>query len=206
MRYHCRFKRAGREFYGKVDEYADEAKELAKQGKVVVVDAVTGVPHAVRNEDVVDLPSDLAAGKWIPEGYWWGGGEDEDFVVLAQIAHQVAEARLPKDKRLRPGHMFAIGVADGHASYVVVSVKNGRAKVEWRGWCLDAWTDHHFGWGGTFPAKDVARYVRPGAKDPFGKAKTAEELSAILRKLALEFARKYGRDPLPLVDYAVPKP
>lgn len=199
----CRFKFAGQDYYGHVEEYHEEAKRWKAQGKIVVSDAITGQTFAIPKEDAVDIPFDWKNRKYFEDDQiMWGGSEHDDFLELVRLTHDLQEAKLRKSlggkKKLSPGHQFQIGVGDGYACYVVVSVHGKRAKVSWRGFCADHYYDHHFRGGGSFDAKDVARYVHFG--DPlFGKPETAKSLEAKLSRLAVDFQKRFGRDPLPII-------
>lgn len=93
---------------------------------------------------------------------------DQDYRAAREQAR-----RLPKGKVV-VGKIFAIGVADGQAWYLITRVgKNGKTcALEWRGWGgLDGYTDHHFGYrAGNVPVAQVAKYVRvhDGLDELFG--------------------------------------
>lgn len=75
---------------------------------------------------------------------------------------------------LHVGKIFSIGVADGHAYYEIVKILKTSVRIICRDdLCPDKWQDHHFGGGGTFSKRDVARYVgfEDGMRKIFGTKK-----------------------------------
>lgn len=195
FRYHCRYKLNGLWYYGIVEEHHDDAKKEAARGHTIVSDLVRPTIHSVKNSDVVDIPSGTFSGKWDETlGFSWGGGEAEDYCTLAWLAAEIKERGLPDDGKLHVGHQFAIGVGDGSAHYVVTAIKGKTCQVEWRGWCADRWTDHHFGWGGKFPMAEITRYVRPGHQNLFGKKVSLETLVERYEAMLKEFKGKYAGD------------
>jgi hypothetical protein len=158
MSYKVTFRAKGVVHYGIIRQYGPEAEKAKKRGLCLVEDAVFPRSYLVPRGDVVDVESDW--GRFDAKLQKSVGGD----VVEQYMAREYEKARalsasLPQDGRVRPGALFDIVVADGRASYVVVSVGARTCKVEWRGFQGDRYTDHHFGWGGSFPVRDVARYV-----------------------------------------------
>lgn len=144
--YEVRYTYDGETRYGVVDQYDDEAEEAIARGKWVVSDDI------LPQRTVLD-PNQCTAIDWDDQGKkeWEEASYNE--------AMKKAEA-LPDD-RLCVGHIFSIGVADGHATYLVTKLTKTRATVEWRGWHNgDRYIDHYFGWGRSCPIKDVWGYVR----------------------------------------------
>jgi len=192
FRYFCRYNLNGICHYGIVEEYHEDAKKEAARGHTLVSDLVRPTLYSVKNSDVVDIPGDKM-GKWDETiGYYWGGGEAEDYRTLAQLAAEIKERGLPDDGKLHVGHQFSVGVGDGSANYVITAIKGKTCQVEWRGWCPDRWTDHHFGWGGKFPVAEVTRYVRPGHQKLFGKKVSLETLKKRYDQMLKEFKEAYA--------------
>jgi hypothetical protein len=156
-RYHVKFiGKGGKTIYGIVDEFSPEAKKVATKGQVIVDDAITPERYIVAESQLIDLPMGDPGRLDMKTGRWTGGGEFHQFV---NDAAWEAEQLSKKVKSVAPGAMFSVGVADGSATYVVVSVTGKKCKVEWRGFCADRWVDHHFGYGGIFPVSEIARYM-----------------------------------------------
>lgn len=150
-RYQVKFKVGDETRYGVCYVHDKEYMKYAKVGKVLIEDAVLPKLWLVPEKDVIDVPLDLFEAVC-------ACGEYEKYVEdAAMVAQQVSDA-LPDG--VHAGSLFAIGVADGGAYYVVTKVKGKKCEVEWRGFGGgDRYTDHHFGWGGTFATSDVARYA-----------------------------------------------
>jgi len=147
--YRVKFEWNGETVYGLVDLYDRDSDEYAERGLVLVDHCVLRTRYALP-------PSKLTPMKCSFEP------DDEFDQYVEQQAKEAQELHksLPKDK-LCVGHMFSIGVGDGYASYVVTKVFKKNCDIEWRGFCVDRWTDHHFGWGGRFPIDEIMRYVGP---------------------------------------------
>jgi hypothetical protein len=145
MRYQVKFFHEGKTIYGVVDSYSDDAKKYAKEGKVLVSDAISPRSYVVLDSQLTDI-----------------GIEDREYNdhLLAEfIRAKAVSASNPDDGVLRVGDFFGVPVADGKAWYVVTKVNKTTCMVEWRGFCADRWTDHHFGWGGRFSVASVLRYT-----------------------------------------------
>ena len=160
---------------GIVEQYSEEAKRYAQQGKLVIADAILPKVYAVAdNSDVIDIP--LGGFK---DAVW---DEELKMRVPTDEYHQFVYGAMKEALRLsdslpeglQVGKLFGIGVGDGTAWYVITEIGKRNCRVEWRGFCLDRWTDHHFGWGGSFPKKDIERYVAraEGLAKIFGKKKS----------------------------------
>lgn len=158
--YQVKFQRlGGKDFhYGVVEQYSDEAKKAAKSGMCIVNDAVLPVDYLVPEKILIDLPLKLH-----------GDREYDQYVQKAQEEAWKANDAL---KTFGVNALFSIGVADGSASYVVTQIKGSRCKVEWRGFCMDRYYDHHFCGGGWFPVAEVKRYWRPSSERLFGRSKS----------------------------------
>jgi hypothetical protein len=152
--YRVKFTRANKIIFGIVDSYSKEAKAAAVNGKCIVEDAVLPKRYIVNETELIDIPLSVENLQ--------NGDEYDKFINTAFDEAQTTSNELP-DEGVHVGSMFSIGVGDGQAWYVVVKVNKKTCQVEWRGFCQDRWTDHHFGYGGRFPINDVSRYVE-GAK------------------------------------------
>lgn len=159
MRYQVKFQRNGKTIFGIV-RYAsssDKDVQAAKaRGEVIVDDAVYPVSYSVKESDLTDIKSEF--GSFDPKTREFVGGDELRQHVQAELKKAV-EANEAVTDGVGVGSMFRVGVADGYASYVVTKVNKKTCKVEWRGFGADRYTDHHFGYGGTFKLDDVARYV-----------------------------------------------
>ena len=166
--YQVKFQRGGKTHYGIVRNYDDTAKEAAKRGELIVDDAVLPVAYRVKESDVTDIEMkfgrlDLASGRFVDS--------DEYHTYVGDEYAKAEKLSKSLGKGVKVGKLFAIGVADGSASYVVTKVNKKTCKVEWRGFCLDRWVDHWLGYGKTVPLKDIERYVgaEEALADIFGR-------------------------------------
>lgn len=135
--------------FGIYDEYSDDAKKLAQQGLGIclVEDATLPKSYLVKEKNLIDIP--LNMGRWSPAEHKFVG-QDE--------FHQFIDAEFEKTKQIsdaldgiQVGSLFGIGVGDGTAWYIVTKINKKTAKVEWRGFCLDRWTDNYLGFGRSVP-------------------------------------------------------
>jgi len=162
-RYQVKFTVQGKTHFGVIDHYSDKAKQAAKEGCLLVSDAIGPQRYKVKDDaDVVDIPyTSEGMGKYNSKTGEFEGGDE--FHVAVRDAFKEAEkidAALPDGGQVHVGSLFSIGVADGQAWYVVTKVNKKTCEVEWRGFGGgDRYTDHHFGWGGKFSLTDVVRYV-----------------------------------------------
>lgn len=154
-RYLVKFDRAGKTVYGTVDDYSQAAKSAAARGLRLVNDATRPVCYEVHDAQLTDI--EFALPRYDAQGSLLEGDEFQQHVHTEYEAARKASDAIASGVGV--GSMFKIGVGDGYAFYVVVKVNKKTCKVEWRGFCMDRWHDHHFGIGGTFPLSDVARYV-----------------------------------------------
>ena len=143
-RYQVKYQWEGETKYGIVDRYGKEAKKYALENKLVIADAIIPQSYVVLDEKVIDIPLDY------PNEY------DKHILVQFEKAQKLSDSL---SEGVHVGNLFSIGVADGLAYYVVTKINKKTCAVEWRGFCPDRYTDHHFGWGGSFPISDIARYV-----------------------------------------------
>jgi len=123
---------------------AEKGERRPRKGFVFVDDAILPKCFEVSETLIVDLPPDF-------------GGEYDKYVEAEWKKAEAHSKRLPKG--LRPGKLFAVGVADGYAYYVVTRVTKRTVTVEWRGFHLDRWTDQVLGWGGSFPLSAIEPLV-----------------------------------------------
>ena len=157
MRYQVRFQQLDGTHYGIVRSYGPEVEAAKVLGLVIVEDAVLPKSYKVRDCALTDIEVKLPGRFDHATGEWTDLGEYDAYVQAAHKAARAASDAITTGVGV--GSMFAIGVGDGSAHYVVVKVNKRTCRVEWRGFCGDRYTDHHFGWGGTFPLSDVVRYV-----------------------------------------------
>lgn len=168
MRYLVKFERDGQTIYGIAETHAADAAKLQKKGLVLVSDAVLPTSYHVQESLLIDIPVEM--GRWDPETHDFVGQDEYHEYVKGEFRKaQEISAKVPPG--VRAGKLFSIGVGDGSAHYVITKVTKTRATVEWRGFCMDRWTDHHFGWGRTVAIADVERYVKfeEGLRSLFGR-------------------------------------
>jgi hypothetical protein len=158
--YQVKFEHDGKTIYGIVDRYSKEARKLPKSKRCLVEDAILPKTYVVDEKRLISLPTDF-------------GGEYDKYVE-GQL--KAAQKLSDSVKGFEPGKLFALGVADGSAWYVVTKVKGKNATVEWRGFCMDRWTDRWLGWGGTFPCSQIKPLVKAeeGMRKLFGGKEMVE--------------------------------
>lgn len=144
-----------------VDQFSPAAKEAIADGRYLIQNCLTPTTKIVLKRDVEPYETNYA----LPCTEWeitqW---------LRADEDRAMAHAETLVGDKLQPGHHFSVSVADGHASYLVTRVMRSQCHIEWRGWGNeDRYTDHHFGFGGKFPAAEIARYVRPNTKKLFSR-------------------------------------
>lgn len=148
----------GVETYGYYRNSGPEVDKAKRRGLAVVDDAVLPRAYLVPLADVEDVESEPARYD-AKKRRFVGGDVVEQHEQREYEKAKKLSASLPQDGKVRAGAMFEISVADGRAPYVVVSVGKRTCRVEWRGFGGDRYRDHHFGLGGSFLIRDVARYV-----------------------------------------------
>lgn len=80
-------------------------------------------------------------------------------------AEEKAEALVrEKDKKAKAdgiliGRLLEVGVADGHASYVVMEEKGRQVRLKHMKWG-DAYSDWHLGHGGWFPKSEIVGVIK----------------------------------------------
>jgi hypothetical protein len=119
-----------------------------------VDDAVMPYYHVVPTKDLVDVEQ----GEYVYVKGELGGGFNDEFQKHVDAAYKAADnlsKSLPEG--ILVGKLFSVGVADGSAWYVVTKVGKTTAKVEWRGFCSDRYSDQVIGMGGTFPLTTLKR-------------------------------------------------
>jgi hypothetical protein len=167
--YQVKFQKDGKTVYGVTHMCGEEEKELAKNGQLLVADAILPKTYVIPESAVTDVPLDP-----FPD-------EMYKFVEAEREKAQVVSDALTG---LVPGKMFSLPVADGHASYVVTKVSKTRCTIEWRGFCIDRYTDHILGWGGSFQRSIIERLVNraDGMRRIFGQAQV-REAKAVLKEI-----------------------
>ena len=125
-----------------------------KKGICDVDDAVMPYYHEVPEKDLVDVEQ----GDYVYVKGELGGGFNDEYHKFVDAAYKAAD-KLSKSlpEGILVGKLFSVGVADGSAWYVVTKVGKSSAKVEWRGFCPDRYTDQVIGIGGSFPLATLKR-------------------------------------------------
>jgi hypothetical protein len=164
-RYHVKFQWKGKTRFGIV-ERTGEAEEAAKQGFLIIADAVTPERFKVNDDaTVVDIPEhrcprwDWRTGRCI-EGSEFDMYLDDQHLRAEKADKQAREDAARWPMGVYPGALFGVGVADGTAWYVVKSVGKTTCRIEWRGFCPDRYIHLMFGYGGSFRIRDVAVFCR----------------------------------------------
>jgi len=146
----------GQTRYGLVD-HGEKSQKLFIKGQVIVEDAIIPKFYKLSTKELTPL-----------------NGYPTELDKYVKAEHEKAEAAselLPPGPQI--GKIFALGVADGYATYVITKVTARTITVEWRGFCPDRWTDTVLGWGGAFPRRVIENIV--GRDDKlrkfFGKEK-----------------------------------
>lgn len=180
--------------YGIVREYGDYVEDYAKRGMKIVDCAISSHSFAVpENTPMEEIPF-KGFGNFHETGYFWGGSEIDDLIALCQVVADIREEELPDDGKLHVHHQFSIGVADGSANYVVTKVMRKNCVIDWRAWCPDRWTDHHFGYGGQFRIDDIERYIRPNNLPRRGKTNPCSTRESF-KILKTDWERRFGELP-----------
>lgn len=151
--YQVKFQRDGKTIFGIVEQYSDRAKKLAKEGAVIVSDAVLPVAYQVQEKDLIDI-------EMSSEYDHKRGCMKDEFSLYVADEFDKAKKLSASLKGLKPGKMFAVGVADGAAYYVVTEVGKKTCKVEWRGFCPDRWHCQILGAGGAFPVSAIKPQIQ----------------------------------------------
>lgn len=155
-RYQVKFERKGKTIYGICESYGEEAEAAKSRKEVIVSDAVLPAQYRVPEKQIVDIP--LEIGQYNPTTHKFEGADELHQHVATEFKKAIELSDSLPDG-VQVGALFGLGVGDGTAWYVVTKVGKRTCRIEWRGFCLDRYFDHHFGCGGTFPIADVARYV-----------------------------------------------
>ena len=154
-----KFSWKGNSLHGIYDSWATRELDKTKHpGCCVVADAVLPQSYIVKEADLENIPMESGCYNPCTDEV---EGQDEHHQYIEDEFKKAFElsARLPKG--VHKGKLFSIGVADGRAWYAITKVNKKTCRVEWRGFCPDRYTDHHFGWGcRNFPIEDVERYVQ----------------------------------------------
>jgi hypothetical protein len=138
--YQVKFSRLpGYVIYGVVDRFSLEARKKYKEQKTLLVsDAILPKRYWILESKVTPI-------------------HDSEYPEHVQAEYLKAHKLSDSVKGFGIGKLFSIGVADGLAYYVVTKLdsEKGLALVEWRGFCLDRYTDHWLGWGEWVPISKV---------------------------------------------------
>lgn len=129
-----------------------------KAGYSEVDDAVMPYYHVAPTKDLVDIEPKMGH-------YDFKLGANAEVLIGGDEYHQFVNQKYVEAKKLSDslgegilvGKLFSVGVADGSAWYVVTKVGKSTAKVEWRGFCPDRYTDQVIGIGGSFPLATLKR-------------------------------------------------
>ena len=142
----------GRWKYGLVYSFGEEAEANWKLGRIAIEDAVKpkGYRFYYKDLEIVDIPYgspewDSEAGRMIP---------GDEFDAYVQKEYDKAKAKSKRAKGI-VGKMLSVGVADGSAYYVVTKDHGRTVTVEWRGFCLDRYTDSVLGWECTLDKRNI---------------------------------------------------
>jgi hypothetical protein len=154
--YQVKFQSRGKTTFGICEAYGEEAVAARARGEVIVSDAVLPVRYRVREMEIVDIPLEVGRYDFKSDEY---EGADEFHQHLAAECRKAKALSDGLPAGVQVGKLFGLGVADGTAWYVVTRVSKRTCRIEWRGFCLDRYYDHHFGAGGSFATSDVARYL-----------------------------------------------
>lgn len=98
----------------------------------------------------------------LPTSAWRGDylmNDADEYRVREHVAAELLSYKLGKVQKLQKGQMFAVGVADGSAYYVVTKVNPKTCDVEWRGFCPDRWVDQVLGYGCRQPRQQIERLI-----------------------------------------------
>lgn len=145
--YQVKFNRGGKLTYGIVNNYGKEAKKLAKKGQLIVADAILPVSYVVKEADITDIPMSTT---FAPDEY----------TQYVDDEYQKSQVLSDSLKGLAVGKLFAVGVADGSAFYIVTGVGKGpNCKIEWRSFQGDRYHDQVLGLGGSFSKTIIKRFV-----------------------------------------------
>lgn len=146
----------GETAYGIHSRYHPEAEKYKARGQAIVELALDGKLVVVPEESLTEIKIEI--GRFNRESDQFEGGDE--FHQYIQEEHRKAQElsdSLPEG--VVKGKLFAVGVADGSAYYVVTKVNRKTVDIEWRGFCMDRWTDRGLGYGGRFQKDFIERYV-----------------------------------------------
>lgn len=150
----------GQKHYGVVTTFGPEASNEWKKGLLIVNDAILPKSYLI---PIVNATK-MKFGEF--------GKNEYDLYVNRELekAQQLSDAL---GEGLKVGKLFGTGVGDGTAWYVVTKVTQKTVTVEWRGFCLDRYTDQILSWGGSFPRRAIEPQVgfADGMKKIFSKKK-----------------------------------
>ena len=143
--------------YGIVASYGEEVEEAKKKGMIIIEDAVLPTCYSVRLEEaeIVEIP--FGTPGWDKEKNCSIPGDEYSEYVQNEF-DKTREAS--KKATGLKGKMFSMSVADGRAYYVITKENKKTVRVEWRGFCMDRYTDSILGWECTVDKNRIAGIVR----------------------------------------------
>jgi hypothetical protein len=154
LHYRVRFDHRGERRYGVVDNYSQDAKEVMADEKFLVNDAILPKSWVVKESDIIDVP------------FAKDHKEDEFDNYVTREMNKALE--ISKNiNGCAVGKILRFSVADGYAFYIVVKLTKRLAHLEWRGFCLDRYTESVLGYEGTISRERCEILV--GTEESFEK-------------------------------------
>ena len=144
--YRVRFNHKGTRHYGTVYPYGKKAEQFAKENKFMVEDAIFPTTWIIKEPDMIDVPL--------------GRGKDDEYETYVDREFQKARELSESLTGCVPGKLVHFRVADGYAYYVIARVTKQYAYLDWRGFCLDRYTEPILGWGGKLSKKQCEAFIR----------------------------------------------
>lgn len=141
-----KFLRNGETKYGEVRQYCEDGKKAIAKGEYIVDDAILPVAYRIKMNEATEIPM-----RW--------DMLDEYQAYVKQCFKDAANLSDQLGDKVTVGKLFALGVADGCAWYIVTKVNRKTCVVEWRGFELDRYTDRWLGYGKKINITDVQPYV-----------------------------------------------
>ena len=132
--YRVKFIIKGEMHYGVVESFSAEASALAKQGKLLIEDAVFPQAYEIDEKHVTDVPFTV-------------DGEYDQYVERMYLSAKSKSDELQSGKAV-VGKLVQFPVADGYASYIITKVNKRSVNLEWRGFALDRYMEPVLGWEG----------------------------------------------------------
>jgi hypothetical protein len=143
--------------FGYVQKYHQDAEKCWKDGIIIVSNPITGVLNTVELDTI----------EYEEQGYGWEETDPETYMPINNDYEKHINEAYKEHKRVSSeagegvvkGKIFAVGVGDGYAHYIVTKVNKKTVRVEWRGFSPDNWVDQTLGYGGTFPIPCISGHV-----------------------------------------------